>query len=251
MSSASETISSQISTNNVSSIFNSKSSECIASGLYILMWVVAILMFVSFCMSLLTSAFMLDDDSDSDTSRYPKTFRDDSIIYRHPRMYQQQYMPSGGGCGQQFENFENNDPNGNEIYSYSHRQSSSFQSVPLTAPDNQSKSPSNMMFGQANRHLITHNAEKEMIIDISANLYVLDGNILNQTGEKVNHSYKAIIVTDNGEEFDIGKLKRDGDGIYKVKFTTKDFDKLVQHKNVIILYEIEGKRKTMLQGQFR
>ena len=76
-----------------------------------------------------------------------------------------------------YENFSNND-----FYSYKNIDYSNYTSIPLTALDvsNTDKTPSNLMFGGANRIISTDSSNETFyIVDINANLYILGGQIYN------------------------------------------------------------------------
>jgi hypothetical protein len=146
-------------------------------------------------------------------------------------------------CKQVRENFSND-----EMYSYSAASSASYQSIPLTSPDTNDKAPSNLLFGQANRYISTNDGELLYTLNIHANLYVLNGNTF-QKGDPPNHSYKAYLG-DDSKEINIGTLTKDGDGIYKLKFTSKNTKELTNFRSLKIVYDKDTEKQTLLIGNF-
>jgi hypothetical protein len=117
-----------------------------------------------------------------------------------------------------------------------------FQSIPLTAPDSSSNHPSHLMFGQADRHI----NDDRYSLKISANLYVLNGNIFNQK-ENVQQSYNAYLINKDNTKLKIGDLKKDGDGLYKLSFSSQERNKLETYKYLAIFYNDET---PLLVGSF-
>jgi hypothetical protein len=141
------------------------------------------------------------------------------------------------------ENFSNEN-----MYSYQRAESSSFQSIPLTAPSSSENAPTNLLFGQCNRHISTKDGKIAYTLDIFANLYILEGNVF-QTGEAPHHSYR-VYLSNKYTKIPIGILKKDGDGLYKLKVTSNDVEKLLEVPDLTILYEKDGAQQILLQGSF-
>lgn len=221
ISSASRTISSQLSSSGPTFLGQ---PDCTMSNYRFLMFVCLTLLFVCFCMSLM-SQVCYDSAAANPVSRTQPTCG----CARCRRAVQ--------------ENFSNDD-----MYSYSSASSASYQSIPLTSPNTQENTPSNLLFGQANRYISTNNEVTVFTVDINANLYVLNGNIF-QKGDPINHSYKAYLG-DGKKQIELGELKKGGDGIYKLKFTSQNTKELVNMRSLSIVYDKDTEKQTLLVGQF-
>lgn len=145
------------------------------------------------------------------------------------------------------ENFSNDD-----MYSYKKSVSSSYQSIPLTAKDDD-----NLFFGKANRFIMVENDPvfngKSKIVfrlEIFCNLFVLDGNVFNQRKNK--QAYGVYLVNSKtGDQMFINNLKKDNDGIYKLKYkTSEDVEKLASYDQINIIYSLDEAEQLMLYGKF-
>ena len=161
------------------------------------------------------------------------------------------------GCGN-IEHFSND-----KIYTYNDISSpnySNYQTTPLTAENTVEGNPSNLLFGQANRIITTIDNLMSLNLNIFANLYVLNGNPfgraqVNKDMTKVQQQY-LVYVSQNGKDLKLlDELKKDGDGLYKLKFKTKDQDQIkdiMSYNELIIKYKIEGEsiENVLLKGKF-
>jgi hypothetical protein len=125
---------------------------------------------------------------------------------------------------------------------------SNYQSIPLTSPDTTQNSPSNMTFGQVIRHITNVD---DYILEIYANLYILNGNILNISNDQVTQFYQAYLIKEGSKPYPLGKLIKDGDGIYKLKIKKKISDELLDYNYIFIAYEKDGEQSILLQGKFK
>lgn len=142
-----------------------------------------------------------------------------------------------------------------EMMSYSYERSSEYQSIPLLALFDENNNPKNLFFGQANRYVISKNSKLNYRLEIYCNLLVLNGNIYD-TAKKVDHMYKVILInTKNGEQIFLDKLKKDGDGMYKLKFNSLDKNKeasdYIGYDKIQIVYSLDGKDEVLLEGKFK
>lgn len=147
-----------------------------------------------------------------------------------------------------YKGFNSDETLGNNVGKWSYKKShkSRFVTVPLTAPNSDDDSPTNLMTGQLNRYYSEDNGKTETRFEIVANLLVLDGNVFN--GEDVEHSYKAFLANNNNDDiFQLGTLMKDGDGLYKLQVVYKDedFDKF---DTIAIVYQKEDKVQLVLVG---
>jgi hypothetical protein len=119
-----------------------------------------------------------------------------------------------------------------------------FQSIPLTAPDSSSNNPLHLMFGQADKY-VTDNAYS---IKINANLYVLDGNIFDIKPTNEKQSYNAYLIRKDNSKIKLGDLLKDGDGLYKLTFSSNKPSEFDSYKFVAIYY---NDKTPLLIGGFK
>lgn len=148
------------------------------------------------------------------------------------------------------EKFSNED-----MMSFSYEKSSEYQSIPLLAPMDESNNPKNLFFGQANRFVISKNGILNYRLELYCNLLVLNGNIYDTT-QKVDHMYKVFLINSkNGENILLDTLKKDGDGMYKLKFNSIDINKQAQdfidYDKIQIVYSLDNKDDILLEGKFK
>jgi hypothetical protein len=242
VSSASKTIASQLTgtSSNVSSMFGSgDGSSCTTSNIKFFFWMLSVISIIFLSFSVLSNILVACSASEAP---------DEALTY--VPMSQVSSGCRSGGCGKpHIENFSND-----IMYNYQHTDSSNYQSIPLTAPDTEQKNPANLVFGEAHRFVTNQDGHIELRLEIYANLYVLDGNILNQTKDKVTHSYQAYLVDKNKKETNIGALKRDGDGMYKLKtignYASDKPNLVLDSTTLLIKYEIDGESTLLLVGKF-
>lgn len=158
-------------------------------------------------------------------------------------------------CDSSIENFSND-----VFYSYKdtiNPSYSNYQTTPLTPPDNSEGNPSNLLFGQANRILTTENDLMNLDFNIFADLFVLNGNPFGQNDINKDYnktqSYK-VYLANNGKNLKlIDILTKENDGVYKLKFKTKDqtqIKDLLTFNHILIKYQIDNKEITILEGKF-
>lgn len=179
-------------------------------------------------------------------------------------VYQQtQYMQRcrcgcqrGRGCGRScpfqddsIENFSND-----TMYAFSPEPSSRFQRIPLVAPNNEDGNPKNLYFGQAERYIIPKGNKINYKLQIFADLPVLDGNIYANHKADYKQQYTAVLHDDNYNDNIELEIKKDNDGLYKLKYDNFDItqiEKLVQMKYLDIYYTYDADKAIILSGQFR
>lgn len=131
----------------------------------------------------------------------------------------------------------------------SFKKTSNYQNIPLLSPTNE-----NLLFGQAQRYIISRNDEMIYRLEINCNLFILGGNVF---GEKITEDAndKYIVVLKNSKDnkkLIIGDLVKDGDGIYKLTYISKEnIQYLGQCDTVEIVYVIKDKSQTILAGTFK
>ena len=132
-----------------------------------------------------------------------------------------------------------------------HPNYSYFQRAELTAINN-----NNLLSGSAQR-LIASDVKKEMrlFLDISCNLFVINGNPFGKGSvvqPKLDQKYTVYLKKDDTSEL-LGELKKESDGIYKLKYTTTDASmiaKLANYNEVVIAYETTEEKSAVLSGMF-
>ena len=147
------------------------------------------------------------------------------------------------------ENFSND-----EFYSYKdtiNPNYSHYQSTALTSQTN------NLIFGQANRFVYINDGSKPIYrLEIFANLYVLNGNPFGVNkvtieGSPFKHKYIAYLKqTKTGKRLEIGQVKLDGDGMYKLKFETDSPNEYMPYNELEIVHKTDEKESQVLGGKF-
>jgi hypothetical protein len=255
-STATETISTQFTDSTASSFFTTSPKEfiqCMAFNFKMLFAISFAILILCVCISCINSMLVpmrMEDEDDS--IRY-----DPAIINRSRFAGYMKCKCLNGKCmcksnlpiNKNIETFENSEHfSNNEIYSFKSAQASNYQSIPLLAPDNE-----NMFFGQAKRFITSVDDVLNYRLEIYCNLFVLDGNIFDKTPTKsVKHTYSAILRnTKKKGTLKVGDLVKDGDGIYKLKYTTqKDVEELVKYDTVDIIYSLNDNDQLLLTGKF-
>lgn len=152
-----------------------------------------------------------------------------------------------------YENFSTDN-----YYSYKSMDYSNYSSIPLTAQNisKDNKTPRNLLFGNANR-IISSGADGKLYynMEVTANLYVLGGQVYDRPNQKlIQQDYIVQLVNSkNNKSFVLGNLKRDGDGLYKLKYkvdvnnipsTIGDVNELSNYNIVQVIYitkDLSGK----------
>ena len=143
-------------------------------------------------------------------------------------------------------------------YSYKSMDYSNYSSIPLTAQNisKDNKTPRNLLFGNANR-IISSGADGKLYynMEVTANLYVLGGQVYDRPKQKlIQQDYIVQLVNSkNNKSFVLGNLKRDGDGLYKLKYKVDvnnipasigDVNELANYNIVQVIYitkDLSGK----------
>lgn len=212
--------------------------QCMTFNFKILLFISLIIIFISIFMSCINMALI-------------RTEMDQTISYNEPRFIKcfNKHKCNCLKCAirrQSIEAFEN------EKFE-THSQYSNYQSVPLLAPYDENKNPTNLFFGQANRYLLTQDGQQSYKLDIFCNLLVLNANIYDKTKDQdIHHQYKAYLVDDNSnKKVLLGELKKDGDGVYKLKFLSDKVNDLLPFNKIYIVYSLDNNEQVLLQGHFK
>lgn len=162
-------------------------------------------------------------------------------------MFAPEPYPQQPTCNQ--ENFSND-----EFYSYKdaiNPNYSHYQSSSLTSKTN------NLIFGQANRFVYVNDGSKPIYrLEIFANLYILNGNPfgvnkLTIEGAPFKHKYVAYLKqTKTGKRVEIGQVKLDGDGMYKLKFESDTPNEYMPFNELEIMHKTDEKETQVLRGKF-
>ena len=245
ISSASQTVATQLTDSNASSFFTITPKEffqCTVFNFKVIFMICLAILILSLLMSCINSLLPTPTPTPS--------FDDetDTISYEHPIMMQIGCKSSGGRCkcNKIQENFSND-----EMYSYKSSKVSNYQSVPLLAPQDEFKNPTNLFFGQANRHIFSHDDILNYRLEIYADLLVLGGNVYD-VNTTVNQTYKVYLLNDKtNQKLFVDNLYKDGDGVYKLKYNTNTtVEELLKYNNIVIVYSLNGNEQILLQGTF-
>lgn len=158
--------------------------------------------------------------------------------------YKSRYLQSR--CG--IEDFSNN-----EFYSYKNINPGYFtyQNAELTS------NTDNIIFGQSKKYIHQNikTSKPNYTIEIFANLYVLNGNPFSVEGISLDKNFKHRYVaylknTKTGKKINIGQVLRDGDGLYKLKFTTDKLEEYIDYNEIEITHQSSEKETLVLSGKF-
>lgn len=163
---------------------------------------------------------------------------------------------TNSGCGCTIEGFDGNTGvnyiDSKATWTFSRSNQSYFQSIALTSPDTESRTPSNLMNATVNRYLVKDSAGSDLyLLEIIANLYVLYGNVYDESNKTdVEQSYVAHMSNDKGENILLGELKKDNDGLYKLRVKTSKAEKLENFNKIQIIYIRDNEKQVILEGKF-
>jgi hypothetical protein len=248
-SSATETITTQLTDSTASSFFTTTPREffqCMTFNFKMVFAISLAILILCLCISCINS-LLVPIENDDDFIRY-----NPAILNRNRFSAYMKCRCTNGKCKCK-SNLPINDSNietfsNDEMYSFKTAPSSNYQSIPLLSPDNE-----NMFFGQAKRFISSVDDILTYRLEIYCNLLVLGGNIFDKVPAKsVNHKYSAILRnTKQKGTLKVGDLVKDGDGIYKLKFITqKDIKELLEYDTIDIIYSLNDNDQLLLSGRF-
>lgn len=244
LSSATDTIGTQLTESTASSFFTTNSNEvlqCMSFNIRMTLAFSLIILFLCLLISCLNAILPPYDDSDQ-IMYAPVTLRGrGNINYMMCKC-----LDGKCKCKSNMNNIENfsND----EMYSFKTAQESSYQSIPLLAPEDD-----NLMFGQAKRFVSAIDGTFVYRLEIYCNLLVLDGNIYDKAPRNsVKQKYSVFLQnTKRKGKMHVGDLVKDGDGIYKLKFISKEgVEELAAYDKVNIVYVLNDNEQNILSGTF-
>lgn len=128
-----------------------------------------------------------------------------------------------------------------------------YQTAELLAPYDEFRNPTNLFFGKVQKYVIRRPDLKMYILDIVCNLLILDGNVYESIPGKTDQTYRAFLYNSRTKRyFTLGDLHKDGDGLYKLKYSNKDPDQLLEYDRIEIMYVLDQtKMQTVLEANFR
>ena len=247
VSSASETIGTQLTETTASSFFTTNPKEFLqCMSFNIRMTLAFSLMVLLLCLLISCLNTMLPPYDESDQIRY-----DPVRLRGRGNMNYMMCKCLDGKCKcksnmqnmQNIENFSND-----EMYSFKTAQESSYQSIPLLAPDED-----NLMFGKAKRFVSAIDGAFVYRLEIYSNLLVLDGNIYDKAPRNsIKQKYSVFLQnTKQKGKVHVGDLVKDGDGIYKLKYISKEnVQELTAYDRVHIVYVLNDNEQPILSGTF-
>jgi len=123
-----------------------------------------------------------------------------------------------------------------------------YTTANLTSPLLSKKATQNLLSG-GGRKIVS---KDKVIIDIYANLPLLDGNVYTIKDIKApSQKYEAMLYDTIGIKPPIKlSLKRDGDGLYKVQYSTDNVSTAKSLNAIDIVHVENGNNKVILQGTF-
>lgn len=121
----------------------------------------------------------------------------------------------------------------------------------LTPANTQDNSPSHLMSGEAKKQIVVDKSGTQTaLLDISGNLYILNGNVYTEEENLKQQVYKAFLVNAAGERLFLGNLKRGQDGKHHLRLRTKNLTQLTGYDNVMVTYQTNGDEYVILKGDF-
>lgn len=135
---------------------------------------------------------------------------------------------------------------------------SNYQSTALTPPTTPEGNPSNLLFGQANRTVISNpDGTMSLFFEIFCDLFVLNGNPFGEANTiqdlKPTPQKYLVILKNTSSVMQLGELSKNSDGVYKLKYKTNDtkqIQNIVSFNEVQIVYTIAGASNLILSGKF-
>ena len=166
----------------------------------------------------------------------------------YPQRQQMRMGMYDNGCrmcdGNGFEEFTN------EMSSYTQSQTLLRQRSDLTPPNTSDNSPSHLMVGSATKNIVKSNEKTEALIEISGNMYILNGNVYTNKDQVKQQAYSAFLVDENGERLYLGDLKRGQDGEHHLRVKTSNLEQLAGFDRIMVTYKSNGDEYVILNGKF-
>ena len=155
------------------------------------------------------------------------------------------------GCSCQYiEQFSNETlgPIYNKYTNSSYPNYTSYQSVALTPLNSES-----LLFGQANQHIKASDDGSqpvEYILDVFANLYLLDANPFGQSDLKITSIPQNYLVylSNTSERKLLGILQANADEVYKLHFKSKSPLDYIKYNTINIVYSNGTTETPLLTG---
>lgn len=145
----------------------------------------------------------------------------------------------------QFEGFSND-----TLFSTKKEASAAFASAQLNAALDKDGTPSNLMVGEARRHIYKPHTQTDGLVArfvLWADLYQLNGDVFNPS---INQSYKAYLLGADKSKIYLGELKHGSDNWYKLDVQRQDINQVTSKRWIYISYEKDGQENILLSGQF-
>lgn len=260
ISSASETINTQLTDSIGSSFFTTNPKEvlqCVTFNFKIIFAFSLTILLLCVCISCLNVLLPPMEDPNDVITYEPSVFKNGNIKYMmcncldgkckcksNINKYRNKYR------NQTIENFGNENTehfSNDELYSFKTSQRSSYQSIPLLAP-----SEDNLFFGQAKRFVTSQNGDMVYRLEVYCNLFVLDGNIYDKAERNTIKQKYSVFLRNSKKRgsMKIGDLVKDGDGMYKLKFISKEnIKELVEYDEINIMYSLNDNDQLLLSGK--
>lgn len=151
---------------------------------------------------------------------------------------------------EEFSDNSNNNSNRFLTDNYVFKNNVKFESIPLT-------SHNSILFGQAKRyiHQTSESQNPLYILEIYANLYILNGNPYGKEhvskNKLVKQQYNVYLInTRTNDRMLIDALYKDSDGVYKLKFKSNEANKYVDYNKVEVVHRYEDNEYPVLTGGF-
>lgn len=142
--------------------------------------------------------------------------------------------------------------NTTEPQDYRHIDTVDYQTAELVAPYDEFRNPTNLFFGKVHKYVIRRPDLQMYKLNIVSNLLVLGGNVYDAVNT-VDQTYRVFLYNSRTKRyFTLGDLYKDGDGLYKLNYSSDKLDELLQYDRIEIMYVLDKtKMQTILTSSFK
>jgi len=245
VSTASETINTQLTDSMASSFFTTNPKEvlqCVAFNFKIIFAFSLTILILSLFISCINVIFPPMEDPNDIITYEPRMLRKGGLKYVMCNCVDGKCNCKSKSNSNYVEHFSND-----EMYSFKSAPLSTYQSIPLLAP-----SEDNLFFGQAKRFVSSQDEKVIYRLEVYCNLFVLDGNIYDKAERNTTKQKYSVFLRNSKTRgsMKIGDLVKDGDGIYKLKFISdKNINDLVSYDQINIVYSLNNNEQILLSGK--
>lgn len=120
-----------------------------------------------------------------------------------------------------------------------------YKQLKLLPPDHTNQITNILLSGQAN----IYKNENTVRLELNCNLYEIGGNIYD-TVKTIKGKYTAYLYNDKtNKQLTLGDLIRDGDGVYKLKYTSNNVQDLLNYNLIRVAYITDNESTTIIEAE--